>query len=1185
MATGCVQDPDAPMNQPDLPTLSVDESTVTRVSMVVNGIFSKDMTDITEYGVEISETLFEAGGTYKTLVPQEIGADGFSLGVTGLTLNQTYFLRAFIGNGYSKLYSSTIIQKTPESSVASISDVTIVDNQYFVATIEDNGGRNLEDVGFVWGETNDRKAIRREKRYPGTLSADGKTITLPMSDIGKGTYYVLAYAEDDKDGTGFSRIPFELVLRDDVPPVKPDQPVVNKYLTFTSEGTTKISLITSGGRSPVVYYSYNADTWTKWDYSELEFSADNPLYICGDNPDGFSSSKGIGGSFKTSGDYYAVQGDIMSLLNYSKDMSTVPAGCFYALFCESVELKIAPELPATTLGDECYGSIFAGCSALIVAPALPATTLSYACYLKMFERCTGLVSAPELPSDNLAEFCYEEMFCGCTSLTTAPTLPATTLAKGCYYYMFEGCSNLTSSPELKATILAEECYKEMFRNCTKLNYVKCLATDINADDCVSDWLYNVASSGTFVKSSKMNDWTRGPSGIPEGWTVENDGEETIHPSKYLTFTSEGTTRLSLMNYGLNEPILYFSSDGINWTEWDYSPIQFSNGSPLYLCGDNNNGFGTYLYNYSTFIAEGDLFDCSGSIMSLLNSSSDLTEIPQDYCFYRLFNGCSLLKSSPEFPATVLKSSCYASAFYDCVNLTDAPDLPSTVMMDGCYSYMFYNCKSLKVAPELPATTLAYHCYGQMFCGCKNLIEAPTLPALDLAHYCYSYMFGACESLVDAPALPATTLTSYCYEGMFSGCTSLTPNIELPAVNLAEGCYQYMFTGCSFETAPNLPATTLVDRCYLGIFGSCYSLKNAPELPATTLAPFCYQEMFSGCTSLETAPQLPATTLAINCYCRMFWGCKALINPPTLPVMDLPSSCYLGMFQGCSALKNAPELPAIILSSSCYYEMFRGCSSLENAPILSSTSLANHCYAKMFYECSSMRNAPELPATELCENCYESMFYKCSSLTVAPSSLPSNALESYCYYAMFYECTELKTAPIILAESLENIGCGFLFYGCKSLNYVKCLATEIQEGSIGSWMYGVAPTGTFVKSPQMNDWPIGMDGIPEGWTVVDDGSVAVTGITLDKESVSIKVGESATITPQVAPASATNKSVTWTSDHPEFASVSGGVVTGVSAGTAVITATTVDGGFTATCTVTVKNKTNSGGNEDFDFENW
>ena len=83
------------------------------------------------------------------------------------------------------------------------------------------------------------------------------------------------------------------------------------------------------------------------------------------------------------------------------------------------------------------------------------------------------------------------------------------------------------------------------------------------------------------------------------------------------------------------------------------------------------------------------------------------------------------------------------------------------------------------------------------------------------------------------------------------------------------------------------------------------------------------------------------------------------------------------------------------------------------------------------------------------------------------------------------------------------------------------------------------------------------------------TVAVTGITLNKTSATIVVGKTETLTATVAPANATNKSVNWSSSNPAAATVSGGVVTTVSAGSTTITATTVDGGKTATCTVTVK----------------
>ena len=45
-----------------------------------------------------------------------------------------------------------------------------------------------------------------------------------------------------------------------------------------------------------------------------------------------------------------------------------------------------------------------------------------------------------------------------------------------------------------------------------------LATDISASNCLTDWVYNVASSGTFYKAAGVTIPT-GVSGIPSGWTV------------------------------------------------------------------------------------------------------------------------------------------------------------------------------------------------------------------------------------------------------------------------------------------------------------------------------------------------------------------------------------------------------------------------------------------------------------------------------------------------------------------------------------------------------------------------------------------------------------------------------------------------------------------------------------------
>ncbi len=86
--------------------------------------------------------------------------------------------------------------------------------------------------------------------------------------------------------------------------------------------------------------------------------------------------------------------------------------------------------------------------------------------------------------------------------------------------------------------------------------------------------------------------------------------------------------------------------------------------------------------------------------------------------------------------------------------------------------------------------------------------------------------------------------------------------------------------------------------------------------------------------------------------------------------------------------------------------------------------------------------------------------------------------------------------------------------------------------------------------------------------IQGASVSVTGVSLNQSSKSIVEGDSFTLTATLTPANATNKAVTWTTSNPAVANVVDGVVTGVSAGEATITVTTVDGSFTATCVVTV-----------------
>lgn len=124
-----------------------------------------------------------------------------------------------------------------------------------------------------------------------------------------------------------------------------------------------------------------------------------------------------------------------------------------------------------------------------------------------------LKDSSNIPND----YCFNSLFKGCENLLTAPTLPNKELKAHCYKSMFEGCTSLIQAPVLPATELKDSCYKSMFKGCSSLSTVYSYAENI-PDNSTTDWLKDVANTGTFFKSANA-EWERGDSGIPSGWTI------------------------------------------------------------------------------------------------------------------------------------------------------------------------------------------------------------------------------------------------------------------------------------------------------------------------------------------------------------------------------------------------------------------------------------------------------------------------------------------------------------------------------------------------------------------------------------------------------------------------------------------------------------------------------------------
>lgn len=133
---------------------------------------------------------------------------------------------------------------------------------------------------------------------------------------------------------------------------------------------------------------------------------------------------------------------------------------------------------------------------------------------------------------------------------------------------------------------------------------------------------------------------------------------------------------------------------------------------------------------------------------------------------------------------------------------------------------------------------------------------------------------------------------------------------------------------------------------------------------------------------------------------------------------------------------------------------------------------------------------------------------------------------------------------------------------KSAEYVDGKAKATIDGLDANTDYAA---GTYQVSRKDDSGESDKVDVPEFKTK----PIAVTGVSLDKETLTMDIGDSETIKATVAPSTATDKGVSYGSSNRDIATVdSNGKVTAVAPGTANIEATTNDGNKKATCKVTV-----------------
>ena len=223
-----------------------------------------------------------------------------------------------------------------------------------------------------------------------------------------------------------------------------------------------------------------------------------------------------------------------------------------------------------------------------------------------------------------------------------------------------------------------------------------LTMTTNVSEAGSSYIYNL----TVIKRTKIE-----ITGITAGaWTTAS-GTTTgdLTPIPYVTFKAEQAQTFKMTpQYGYTISGLEYSVNGGEWKKVvaDTGVDFGGDKGNLRLRGTNTNGTASADDPYSTITFDKNVnVACTGDIRTLLDWKNYSTVETQNARFCNLFEGCSVLTSAPELPATKLAESCYSNMFSGCTSLTSAPKLPATTLAVGCYSNMFNGCTSLTSAPH------------------------------------------------------------------------------------------------------------------------------------------------------------------------------------------------------------------------------------------------------------------------------------------------------------------------------------------------------------------------------------------------------------------------------------------------------------------------------------------------------
>ena len=645
--------------------------------------------------------------------------------------------------------------------------------------------------------------------------------------------------------------------------------------------------------------------------------------------------------------------------------------------------------------------------------------------------------------------------------------------------------------------------------------------------------------------------------------------------------------------------------------------------PSYLFEEATKLESVKIPNTVTTIGSNAFYSCTS--LSSITLPPNLTEIDSE-----AFAKCTALSeiTIPKTLASTLSSHAYGAPFADSglkyavleEGMTKIPDalfknskdlievrIPNTVTV--IQEEVFYNCTSLSIVTLPPyIARLDQEAFG----NCKSLTEITIPKTLTDVSWTYPNHGPFCGSGIVQATIEegVTRVPDYLFEGasQLEEVSFAKSTVEIGKEAFRETGFRefaipntiYIVGNNAFSDCTSLERIVISDSVTeMGtyVFSGCTSLTDVKLPDIWQSIPVA---MFKDCTAME---EINIPRAVINISGKAFYGCTSLRS------IHLPENVQTikdEVFYNCDAL-TVVSLNHVLKSIG--NNVFYDCDALESITIPNSvTSIGNEIFAY----CDSLKNITTGTGLTVIP---QNAFFECPALTKIELSYQIKEIKA----KAFGNCTGLKKVTILrYADTIATNA--FSYPDILTIYGVAGTTAETYAAEIGAKFVAIDVPATAVSLNQTQltmskgasatlvasitptnftdevAWKSSNTSVA---TVTDAGVVKavgigectisfvagnvkatckvsvvqpVTSISLNKTSLSLDAGTNYTLTATVNPSNAANKTIVWSSDNENVATVDqNGVVTALSKGTATITVAAQDGsGVTKNCKVTVLN---------------